>query len=628
MDIIQNIENFSKEELEDILDDASKYYYDNKKNKKGKDIVVLNDNEFDFIKEYLILHHPDSKYTENIGTDCIEGKVELPVWMGSMTNKKTSKQIEKWKEDYNDVKDYVISSKLDGISGLLEKKGMMIKFYTRGNGKMGKDISNLLKYIKIPDLSLYNDITIRGELIMKLDEYNKLKDNGANSRSFVSGIVNSKKPEKKYAELVEFIPYELIYPQCRISEQFKKLNKLGFNVVKHTRVKDINIDILQYLLNDFKKESKYLIDGIIIRHNKNYNVNTSGNPDYAFAFKMVFNEQIKESEIVKIHWNVSKFGVLFPQIEIKPIIISGNKITFISGKSGKFICDNKLGKGAIIKVIRTCDVIPDIHEIVKSNEEADMPITKYKWNKTNVDLLSLDNEDMDKINIKLITDFFKTIKVDNLGPGIVSTLYNNGYDTVKKIINIKLEDLLKIKGFKHTISNKLVTNIKECLNKMTIIDLMNASNKFGKGFGIKNLTQIYNEIPNIFELSDLSELSNKIENIKGFSKKRTEQFIENFDEFKKFMESLDLDLNNLKKYKKKDKLKNEKNIVFTGFRDEELVNILSKNNIDVEDNVNNNTLYLLCKNINKISNKLNDAKKKNIKIIDYIDFKNNIKLYL
>ena len=33
---------------------------------------------------------------------------------------------------------------------------------------------------------------------------------------------------------------------------------------------------------------------------------------------------------------------LFPQIEIKPIKIPGNKITFISGKSGKFINDNKL----------------------------------------------------------------------------------------------------------------------------------------------------------------------------------------------------------------------------------------------------------------------------------------------
>ena len=157
MDIVQNITNYDKEELEDILDNASKTYYDNKKENE----LVLEDNVFDFIKEYLILHYPDSKYVDNIGTDCIEGKVELPVWMGSMTNKKTSKQIEKWKEDYSDVKDYVISSKLDGISGLLNKKGMITKFYTRGNGKMGKDISHLLKYIKIPDLTSYNDITIR-----------------------------------------------------------------------------------------------------------------------------------------------------------------------------------------------------------------------------------------------------------------------------------------------------------------------------------------------------------------------------------------------------------------------------------------------------------------------------------
>ena len=95
----------------------------------------------------------------------------------------------------------------------------------------------------------------------------------------------------------------------------------------------INFKTLEGLLTQFKKESIYLIDGIIIRHNKNYSVNTSGNPDYAFAFKMVLQEQIKEAKIVKVHWNVSKFGVLFPQIEIEPVIIAGNKIRYISGKS-------------------------------------------------------------------------------------------------------------------------------------------------------------------------------------------------------------------------------------------------------------------------------------------------------
>ena len=55
MDIVQNITNYDKEELEDILDNASKTYYDNKKENE----LVLEDNVFDFIKEYLILHYTD-----------------------------------------------------------------------------------------------------------------------------------------------------------------------------------------------------------------------------------------------------------------------------------------------------------------------------------------------------------------------------------------------------------------------------------------------------------------------------------------------------------------------------------------------------------------------------------------
>ena len=118
--------------------------------------------------------------------------------------------------------------------------------------------------------------------------------------------------------------------------------------------------------------------------------------------------------------------------------MQGNNIKFISGKSGKFIYDNKLGKGSIIKVIRTCDVIPDVYEIVKSSKEADMPDGKYKWNETKVDLISLDKKDEDKINMKLITDFFKTLDVSSLGPGTIKKLYENGYDNIKEDYKYKV----------------------------------------------------------------------------------------------------------------------------------------------------------------------------------------------
>ena len=123
----------------------------------------------------------------------------------------------------------------------------------------------------------------------------KLKSDSANSRSFVSGMVNSKKPNTKYVRNIDFVAYEMLYPQFKISEQLKKIKRLGFNTVQNKSVEEIDFEYLQEELKDFKSTSPYLIDGIIIRHNENYSYNKSGNPDYAFAFKMLLEEQVVET---------------------------------------------------------------------------------------------------------------------------------------------------------------------------------------------------------------------------------------------------------------------------------------------------------------------------------------------
>ena len=85
--------------------------------------------------------------------------------MGSMDNLKEEKKINNWIKKYKE--DYVIMSKLDGISGLLYKNGHILKLFTRGNGVEGKDVSHLIKYFDIPNLSAHSEITIRGEILIK-----------------------------------------------------------------------------------------------------------------------------------------------------------------------------------------------------------------------------------------------------------------------------------------------------------------------------------------------------------------------------------------------------------------------------------------------------------------------------
>ena len=72
---------------------------------------------------------------------------------------------------------------------------------------------------------------------------------------------------------------------------------------------------------------------------------------------MITQEQIKSTTIEEIQWNPSKDGILIPRIRVK-IIISGNKITYVTGFNAKFIEDNSLSVGAIVEIIRSGDVIP------------------------------------------------------------------------------------------------------------------------------------------------------------------------------------------------------------------------------------------------------------------------------
>ena len=83
---LNDIDEKTESELELLLDDASYEYYNT-----GE--TLITDEQFDFIKEFLVTKFPQTtKYTSQIGCD-IAGKVVLPAHMGSMTNIKDSKKF-------------------------------------------------------------------------------------------------------------------------------------------------------------------------------------------------------------------------------------------------------------------------------------------------------------------------------------------------------------------------------------------------------------------------------------------------------------------------------------------------------------------------------------------------------
>ena len=194
--------------------------------------------------------------------------------------KKDVKVMNKWLKKHSGP--YKIEDKEDGVSGLVIFNKDKVRLYTRGDGTYGVEKVNIIKCLNLPKLK--ENISIRGEIIMSKKNFERFSEDYKNPRNLVSGLVNSKTLKKDIAKYLDFIAYEVIEP--RELNNTAKLQELGFKTPNYTITDSISMEYLDKMLDKFKEESPYEIDGIIITDLSNLHpVNQKGNPDYAFAFK-------------------------------------------------------------------------------------------------------------------------------------------------------------------------------------------------------------------------------------------------------------------------------------------------------------------------------------------------------
>jgi len=430
--IINSLDQTNLKKLIDYLLD--KYHNEN--------ISLVSDQLFDFIKDYY-----DKKFgkIKQVGAPLKSenNKIKLPYYMGSLDKIKPSTgTFNKWINNYPGP--YVISYKLDGISALLYKSNGKIQLFTRGNGIEGKDISHCINLIGINVSKLIDGDAIRGELIISKENFKKIADKMANARNAVSGIINTKKPNPEMLKLIDFVSYWVLNPEFKCSDQLKYIEKKEFvpRTVYYENKEKITIDLLSEMLINSRKSYKYEIDGIVVIDNsKFYGQEIGSNPDWGFAFKQVLTDQITESTVVDVIWEISKDRYIKPKIKIDTIELLGSEITFATAFNAKYIVDNVIGPGAIVKIIKSGDVIPYIQEIIKSADtgKPKMPNMKYEWNDTNVDIIAvdLDEKNMNKIIVKKLTYFFSELDIRFMAEGTIEKFVNNGYNDLPKILKAK-----------------------------------------------------------------------------------------------------------------------------------------------------------------------------------------------
>jgi DNA ligase (NAD+) len=566
-------------------------------------------------------------------------KCTLPVWMGSLDKVKTEDRLNLFLNKYTTADTLVCSEKLDGCSILIYKnsKNNEIQVATRGDGKTGSDLTHLLSFLniskKVIETIIEKDYVIRGEIIMKNSIFeSKFSNDSENARNLVSGLINSKTIDNEKLKVCNIVAYSIPNKEYSPEKTFEILKCIGFETPNYTiyKKKNFTIEFLSNLYSQMCKNSNYLIDGIVISDNAFHSEKPGEDPKYTIAFK-VKKEGINAT-VVDVLWEESRYGILYPRVQIKPVDCDGVTITYLSGKNAQFIVSNKIGPNAILSICRSGDVIPDILNVITPTE-AKMPSIEYEWTES----VNIRCKEKTKNDKKQISYFLTFCGAKGLKEATIEKCISIGLNTVEKMLLCNLNDLLKAEGIQQKSAEKILEQLTIVKSNCTLLNIMAGSCIF-EAFGEKKLQTIITTLqPEIYEviLNDTSYNETNWEkklNSAGI-KTQAPTFLKYFTEFcndwKKFC----------KKWCKKEEVKEEVkvdtsttnkkgshlNVVFTGIRSALIESQLVQIGATVSENVSKSITHLVVKDKNTESVKMKKARENGAIICSIVEIQEIIK---
>ena len=356
------------EELEEKISYyASKYY-------NGE--PEISDNSFDLLVDKLRQMKPDSLILRTgWGFEVVDNKVKHKyVHIGSLDKAKTFEDIPEIFKN----KTVYISPKLDGLSAVAYYyKGKLVRGVTRGDGEYGKDITDKLIKIIGPNI-IDNKFTggVRGELIINEDNWKLLNEkynNLISPRNTAAGIIN-RVDDIEDLQYIDLVVYKVVGQENTpvLDSRSEMLKWLDINF-KHS-IPECYLPVLdrqswdQYheqIFNQFK-ELGYGLDGLVLTNEQAVHTNNYGLNWIEEAFK--FQSESTTTYIEDIEWTLSRTQRMIPVAIVKPVELSGAIIKRATCNNAKQVSDWKLGKGALITITRSNEVIPTILEVIEPSE--------------------------------------------------------------------------------------------------------------------------------------------------------------------------------------------------------------------------------------------------------------------
>lgn len=450
--------------------------------------LLMTDDEYDAGLEQLKKVKPDHPLLKQVraAPNAEKGKVvRMPFYLGSLDKAKTSDELAKWTKKSKGP--YVVSEKLDGISGLWNPSTKNL--YLSGDDNMGVDVSPWLQHISLSPKTLSNDIPddvwIRGELIMP----RSLVPQGKLGRSIINGIFHHKVPNPTEAKKVRFVAYEIIgmAPDLSVQQQMAWLDMWNVWTPWFLIQTELSTsDTLTNMLSIRRTDSDYDMDGLVIKTNNPIVPRVlKGNPKDAVAWKPP-NGESKITKVILVEWNASATGKLVPRVQIEPVHLGGSTIQYVTGVNARRIVDWNIGPGAHVIIRKGGDVIPLIESVEVPAPISFPPIGTWEWDGPPETAVNIVQKVSDSTT--LVSQYMKMVKhLDwpNVGPAVMKAVVEAGYTTVPLLRRASEDDFKKLLG--PVKGSNLFNCVQNGWSKASEIDLFVASPIRPDGIGSTRL---------------------------------------------------------------------------------------------------------------------------------------------
>ncbi|SFP14093.1 DNA ligase (NAD+) [Oscillibacter sp. PC13] len=375
-------------QLRDYLNEQGYLYY-------VLDAPVIPDYEYDRLNrrlEELEAQHPEEvtpdSPTQRVGGRILEGftpyshEVPLESLQDVFSAEEIAEFCQRMDTALGEEVIYSLEPKVDGLSVALEyRDGVFVRGATRGDGRVGEDVTENLKTVrsipmtlpeKLPRLIVRGEVYMSRQVFAELNAQRELRGEAlmANPRNAAAGSLRQLNPKICAERKLDIQVFNLQLAEGKTfsshAETLDYLASQRFKVIPHktlsgTSAVQAEID----RINDQRLEYPFEIDGAVIKVNSLSERKVLGStakfPKWAVAFK--YPPEKKPSRVLDIVVQVGRTGVLTPKAVLDPVRLAGTTVTSATLHNQDYIAEKDIRIGDTVIVQKAGEIIPEIVEV-------------------------------------------------------------------------------------------------------------------------------------------------------------------------------------------------------------------------------------------------------------------------